>query len=203
MIITIGRQYGSGGRRLAQMLSEHFNIPLYDKDLINRVSEETGIAGEFFKKVDEKPTDSFFSMILNSFSYGSSCGCGDSVLSGNSLFCMQSKVIKNIAAEGDCIFVGRCADYILRDMECTLDIFLTSPLEVRSARIAERCGLTIEEAAALAEEKDRRRAEYYNYYTFTDWGVASTYDLCLDSSILGIEGTADFIIDFARKAGKI
>jgi cytidylate kinase len=88
-------------------------------------------------------------------------------------------------------------------MECTLDVFLTSPLEIRAARIAERSGLTIEEAAAMAEDKDRKRAEYYNYYTFTDWGVASTYDLCMDSSILGIEGTADFIIDFARKAGKL
>ena len=84
-----------------------------------------------------------------------------------------------------------------------MDVFLTSPIEVRAARIAERAGISIEEAAELAEEKDRKRAEYYNYYTFTDWGVASTYDLCLDSSILGIEGTADFIIEFARKAGKI
>ena len=124
MIITIGRQYGSGGRRLAQMLSKHYNIPLYDKDLINRVSEETGIAGEFFSKVDEKPTDSFFSMILNSFSYGSSCSCSDSMLSGNSLFCMQSEVIRKIAEEGDCIFVGRCADYILRDNADVLSIFV-------------------------------------------------------------------------------
>ena len=88
-------------------------------------------------------------------------------------------------------------------MECTLDVFLTSPLEIRAARLSERLGISQEEAERLAEEKDRKRAEYYNYYTFTDWGVASTYDLCIDSSILGIEGTADFIIDFAKKSGKL
>jgi cytidylate kinase len=88
-------------------------------------------------------------------------------------------------------------------MECTLDVFLTSPLEIRAARLSERLGISVEEAERLAEEKDRKRAEYYNYYTFSDWGVASTYDLCIDSSILGIEGTADFIIDFAEKSGKL
>ena len=107
------------------------------------------------------------------------------------------------AKEGDCIIVGRCSDYILRDMEGTLDVFLTSPAEVRAARVAERSGKTLEESARLVEEMDRKRAEYYNYYTFGDWGVAGTYDLCIDSSVLDIEGTADFIIDFATKAGLI
>ena len=88
-------------------------------------------------------------------------------------------------------------------MDCVLDVFLTSPAETRAARVAERMGMHIEKAAEMIEKKDKARAEYYNYYTFGDWGVASTYDLCLDSSILGIEGTAEFIIDFARKAGKI
>jgi cytidylate kinase len=88
-------------------------------------------------------------------------------------------------------------------MENTLNVFLTSPLEVRAARIAERSGVSLEEAEKIAEEKDRKRSDYYNYYTFGNWGHASTYDLCLDSSLLGIEGTADFIIDFARKAGKL
>ena len=99
--------------------------------------------------------------------------------------------------------MGRSADNILRDMECTLNVFLTSPLEVRAARISERSGISLEEAERLAEEKDKKREEYYNYYTFGNWGVASTYDLCLDSSKLEIEGSAEFIIDFARRAGKL
>jgi cytidylate kinase len=89
----------------------------------------------------------------------------------------------------------------LRDYDCTLDVFLTSPAEVRAERIAERLGISTEKAASIIESKDKSRAEYYNYYTFGDWGVASTYDLCIDSSILGYEATAEFIIEFARKAG--
>ena len=199
MIITIGRQYGSGGRRLAQMLSEHFNIPLYDKDLINRVSEETGIAGEFFKKVDEQPSDSFFSMFLNSFSYGNSCNCEDSVLSGNSLFCMQSKVIKNIAAEGDCIFVGRCADYILRDRDDVLSIFVTADLEDRIKRVAEYEGISEQSAKDVIEKADKSRAAYYNFYSEKRWGRGSSYDICLNSSKISLEQCMDIITQILNK----
>ena len=199
MIITIGRQYGSGGRRLAQMLSEHFNIPLYDKDLINRVSEETGIAGEFFKKVDEQPSDSFFSMFLNSFSYGNSCNCEDSVLSGNSLFCMQSKVIRNIAAEGDCIFVGRCADYILRDREDVLSIFITADLNDRVKRVAEYEGISEQSAKDVIEKADKSRAAYYNFYTEKRWGRGSSYDICLNSSKVSLEQCMDIITQILNK----
>ena len=193
MIITIGRQYGSGGRRLAKMLSEHFNIPLYDKDLINRVSEETGIAGEFFKKVDEQPSDSFFSMILNSLSYGNSCNCADPVLSGNSLFCMQSKVIRNIAAEGDCIFVGRCADYILRDREDVLSIFVTADLDDRVKRVAEYEVISEQSAKGVIEKADKTRAAYYDFYTEKKWGVAGSYDICLNSSKIGLENCKQIV----------
>ena len=200
MIITIGRQYGSGGRRLAQMLSEHYNIPLYDKDLINRVSEETGIAGEFFKKVDEKPTDSFFSMILNSFSYGSSCGCGDSVLSGNSLFCMQSKVIRQIASEGDCIFVGRCADYILRDREDVISIFITADFKDRVSRVAEYEGISEQQAKDVINKADKTRAAYYDFYTEKKWGVAGSYDICLNSSKIGLENCKQIVTQIIDKS---
>jgi len=124
-------------------------------------------------------------------------------MSDRGIFKMQSQTIKEIAEQGSAIIVGRCSDYILRDMEGTLDVFLTSPAEIRAARVAERSGKTLEESARLVEEMDRKRAEYYNYYTFGDWGVAGTYDLCIDSSVLDIEGTADFIINFATMAGLI
>ncbi len=199
MIITIGRQYGSGGRRLAKMLSEHYNIPLYDKDLINRVSEETGIAGEFFKKVDEQPSDSFFSMILNSFSYGSSCACDDSVLSGNSLFCMQSKVIRKIASEGDCIFVGRCADYILRDREDVITIFITADFKDRVSRVAEYEEISESAAKEVINKADKTRAAYYDFYTEKKWGVAETYDICINSSKIGLEKCFEMIINIIDK----
>lgn len=198
IIINIGRQFGGGGHGVAAALSRKLGIPVYDKELIIQAAQDSGFSAEFFEKSDEKKR--FFSLsaiFTNGFSET------ENYMSDRGIFKMQSETIRKIAEQGSAIIVGRCSDYILRDMEETLDVFLTSPLEVRAERIAERTGLTLEEAAEMAEEKDRKRAEYYNYYTFTDWGVASTYDLCIDSSILGIEGTADFIIDFARKAGKL
>ena len=198
IIIYIGRQFGGGGVAVALELGRKLGIPVYDKELIKKAAQDSGFSAEFFEESDEKKRFLSLSAIFsNRFSET------ENYMSDRGIFKMQSQTIMKIAEQGSAIIVGRCSDYILRDMECTLDVFLTSPLEVRAARIAERTGMSIEDAISLAEEKDRKRAEYYNYYTFTDWGVASTYDLCLDSSILGIEGTADFIIEFARKAGKI
>lgn len=198
IIINIGRQFGGGGVAVARELGRKLGIPVYDKELIKKAAQESGFSAEFFEESDEKKR--FFSLssiFANRFSET------ENYMSDRGIFKMQSQAIRTIAEQGSAIIVGRCSDYILRDMDFTLDVFLTSPLEVRAARISERTGLSLEEATALAEEKDKKREEYYNYYTFTDWGVASTYDLCLDSSILGIEGTADFIIDFARRSGKI
>lgn len=198
IIINIGRQFGGGGLGVAHELGKKLGIPVYDKELIKKAAQDSGFSKEVFEESDEKKRlFSLSSIFANGFSDT------ENYMSDRGLFKMQSHTIRAIAEQGSAIIVGRCSDYILRDMDFTLDVFLTSPLEVRAARLAERLGITVEEAERLAEEKDRKRAEYYNYYTFTDWGVASTYDLCIDSSILGIEGTADFIIDFAKKSGKI
>jgi cytidylate kinase len=198
IIINIGRQFGGGGLGVAYELGKKLGIPVYDKELIAKAAQDSGFSKGIFEESDEKKR--LFSL---SSIFASRFGDTENYMSDRGLFKMQSETIRKIAEQGSAIIVGRCSDYILRDMECTLDVFLTSPLEVRAARIAERSGLSLEEAEKLAEEKDKNRAEYYNYYTFTDWGVASTYDLCLDSSVLGIEGTADLIIEFARKAGKL
>lgn len=198
IIINIGRQFGGGGLGVAHELGKKLGIPVYDKELIKKAAQDSGFSKEVFEESDEKKR--FFSL---SSIFANGFSDTENYMSDRGLFKMQSQTIRAIAEQGSAIIVGRCSDYILRDMDFTLDVFLTSPLEVRAARLAERLGITVEEAERLAEEKDRKRAEYYNYYTFTDWGVASTYDLCIDSSILGIEGTADFIIDFAKKSGKI
>lgn len=198
IIINIGRQFGGGGRGVAYELGRKLNIPVYDKEIISQAAKDSGIGAEFFKERDEKREFFSFTEI-----FASGFGDTENYMSDMGIFKLQSQTIEKIAQEGSAIIVGRCADYILREDESTLNVFLTSPLEVRAERIAARQGMSLEEAMAKAQEKDRKRAEYYNYYTFGNWGVASTYDLCIDSSILGIEGTADFIIDFARKAGKL
>lgn len=199
IIITIGRQFGSGGKAVAEALGQKLGIPVYDSELITRAAQESGFSKEFFTKSDEKKR--LFN--LSSIFAGSFIGDTENYMSDKGLFKIQSDTILSIAEQGSAIIVGRCSDYILRDMGCTLDVFLTSPAEVRARRVAERTGVTQEKAMEVIAKMDRSREEYYNYYTFGNWGVASTYDLCLDSSLLGIEGTADHIIEFAKKAGKI
>lgn len=199
IIITIGRQFGSGGKCIADALGSRLGIPVYDNELILKAAQDSGFSAELFVRSDEKKR--FFS--LSSIFAGSYSTDTENYMSDKGLFKMQCETIRKIASQGSAIIVGRCSDYILRDMDGVLDVFITSPSEIRAERVAQRMGISIEKAAEIVEKKDKARAEYYNYYTFGEWGVASTYDLCIDSSILGMEGTADFIINFARKSGKL
>lgn len=196
IIITIGRQFGGGGLGVASELGKRLGIPVYDKELITKAAQDSGFSAEFFEQTDEKKR--IFSLATL---FTSAYGDTDNYMSDRGLFKLQSQTILKLAEQGSAVIVGRCSDYILREMDCVLDVFLTSPEEVRAGRIAERSGISIEEAMKLIEEKDSKRADYYNYYTFGNWGMAANYDLCIDSSILGIEGTADFIIGFAEKSG--
>lgn len=197
IIITIGRQFGCGGKRIAEALGSKLGIPVYDHELIVKAAQESGFSAEFFERSDEKKR--FFS--LTSIFTGSYNAETENYMSDKGLFNMQCETIKSIADQGSAIIVGRCSDYVLRDRENTLNVFLTSPLEDRVKRIAETEGLEIDKAEEYVEKQDRNREDYYNYYTFGNWGVASNYDLCIDSSIAGIEGTADIIIEFAKIAG--
>ena len=150
IIINIGRQFGGGGLGVAHELGRKLGIPVYDKELITKAAQDSGFSKAIFEESDEKKRlFSLSSIFANRF------GDTENYMSDRGRFKMQSETIRKIAQQGSAIIVGRCSDYILRDMECTLDVFLTSPLEVRAARIAERSGLTLEEAERLAEEKDR------------------------------------------------
>ena len=199
-IINIGRQFGSGGGFVAQAVGRKLGIPVYDNELISKAAEESGYSKSVFEGGEQRR--SLFSM--SSFFSSSRLGFGESggYVNDDMLFRIQSEVIRGIARKGDAIIVGRCADYILRDLDC-LDVFICAPMEFRIQRLVQNEGLDHEEAEALMRRKDRTREAYYNFYTFGAWGVASNYDLCIDSSILGIEGTADCIIDFGRRAGKV
>ncbi|MDD6623359.1 MAG: cytidylate kinase-like family protein [Bacteroidales bacterium] len=197
LIINVGRQFGSGGRLVALALGRKLGIPVYDQELIAKAAEQSGFSKELFANSDEKRNLlALSSFIVDVGRFGSV----DNYMSDNQLFVIQSNVIRSLADKGPAIFIGRCSDYILRDRKC-LDVFVTATDEVRIKRIAERMNITPEQADSLMRKKDRTRETYYNYYTFGNWGVASNYDLCVDSSVLGIEGTADMIIDFCRRAG--
>lgn len=197
IIINIGRQFGSGGKQVASEIGHILDIPVYDNELVVKAAEESGFSRELFDRSDERRRFLMLSNIFSSNRFGSTTG---NCINDNDLFRIQSEVIREIAAKGDAIFVGRAADYILRDMNC-LDVFISAPLENRIQRVSERLGISAEDAEILIDRKDKAREQYYNFMTFGNWGVASNYDLCIDSSILGIEGTAGFVIEFARKRG--
>ncbi len=198
IIINIGRQFGSGGKEVAEKIGSSLGIRVYDNELISKAAEESGFSRELLERSDEKR--SVFSLF--SFFGADRFGSTRNYMGDNELFKIQSDVIRGIAEKGPAIFVGRCSNYILRDKAC-LDAFVSAPLEARVKRVMERLDVDEDEAKTRIERQDRTRQTYYNFFTFGNWGAASDYDLCLDSSILGIEGTAELIIDFGRKAGLI
>ena len=198
--INIGRQLGSGGRLIGEKLAERLGIACYDKELILIASKESGLCREVFERADENtrfaPTNdlsSWFSSILGG-EYG-----GDNFLCNDSLFRIQSDVIRRLANEQSCIFVGRCADYILRDRPRCLNVFISADFDDRVKRVSEMYGTNEVKARELIARTDKRRAGYYNYYSNKAWGVAISYHLCVNSSTLGVDETMDYILSFARK----
>jgi cytidylate kinase len=196
-VITIGRQIGSGGLATASMLSEQIGVPMYDKNLLLEVSKESGLACEFFEKRDEKaakrPLGRFFG--LRSTMQGNDSFSAFNAISDEQLFKIQSEVMRNIVEKESCIIVGRCADYVLRDHPRRLSVFISASMEDRVARIVAGQGISESEARRLIEHGDRKRSNYYNYYTFKQWGDSSSYHLCLNSSKLG---TIDNVVKVIR-----
>ena len=197
ILITIGRQFGSGGKAVAHILGGKLGIPVYDHELIDEAAKKSGFSKDLFEESDEKRRPFSLSSIFSSNRYGH---FSDNFINDADLFRIQSETIRSLAEKGSAVFVGRASDFVLRDKD-SIDVFLTSPLEVRRHFVAAREGFTEEEAEDLILKREKEREAYYNYITFGNWGVASNYDLCIDSSILGFEGTADLIIEFARKRG--
>jgi cytidylate kinase len=200
-VINIGRQLGSGGKVIGEKLATRLGISFYDKELIHLASKESGLCKELFEKADEKPSQTimsgFFGARFSLYTDGTSpyTNC----LSNDALFKIQSDVIRKLASEKSCLFVGRCADYILRENPRCVNIFITASKEDRIKRLCEIEHLSKEEAEALISKTDKKRSEYYNYYSYKTWGAASTYHLCIDSSVLGIDETVLFIETFAKR----
>ena len=193
-IITIGRQYGSAGREIGYKVANDLGIKLYDKEMLDRAAKESGICQDLFETHDEKPTNSFlYSLVMDTYSLGYTSGSYTDMPINHKVFLAQFDAIKKIADEGPCILVGRCADYALEEYDNVLSIFIHADLDARIRRIARIYDLTDAKAKDLIQKTDKRRSSYYNYYSNKKWGAADSYDICLDSSLLGIEGTADAI----------
>lgn len=196
-IISIGRQLGSGGREIAKKLGERLNIPVYDKKLLEVAAKETGIDASIFENADEKESNPFMrgvfvlKGIMNSYPIGvGSC------MDGDRLFEMQSEVMRNIVANESCIIIGRCAEYVLRDHPHIHSIFITADMCDRIRRIMENDGVNEQKAKEIAEKGDKKRRAYHDYYANSGWGIAETYDLCINSSRVGIDGCVDIIQQF-------
>jgi cytidylate kinase len=185
-VITIGRQLGSGGKQIGTLLSQRLDIPCYDKELIQIASLESGLGKEFFERADEKTSFSLFGSYFG-FRSGYMGAMGGNYLRNENLFKIQSDVILSLAEKGSCIFVGRCADYILRHHPHCLKVFISADLPDRVARVCAGNALSEKDALALIDQTDRQRAGYYNYYSNKTWGMAATYDLCINSSVFGVE----------------
>lgn len=199
LIINVGRQIGSGGRIIAKMLADEFGCRFYDREILNLAAKESGFSEKFFEQNDEQKgfMKSHFHIHLpllgdNNFY--------DNNFSQESLYQFQSDAIREVARQNPrCVFVGRTADYVLRNNPDTVNIFITASMETRIANVCQRCGCSKEEARKVIENGESERAKYYNYYTAKTWGAAASYDLCIDAGILGPEKTKDLVAEFIRK----
>jgi len=197
-VITIGRQFGSGGRELGRVLSKKLGIPFFDKELLLDAARKAGMSAEFFERNDER-VPQFLSGIIP-FSFGVNpmpWYVGTTTISDDSLYHLQSEFIKELAANQSCIIVGRSADYVLREHPNLVSVFVSAPIRDCVRRILARHESATEaEAEQMAQKMNRLRANYYNFYTDRTWGDAAGYDLCIDSSKLPMEQIADIVIAY-------
>lgn len=198
ILITVGRQIGSGGLQVARLLAKELGVDVYDKNLLMMTAKESGIAPEILASKDEKPAGlgrfAKFLGIRSSVYADSQVYSDASTLSSDDLFALQSQVIRDVADKGSGIFVGRCADYVLRDYSHMMSVFITADEADRIARVMNRENLDESGARKFIADGERKRSDYYNYYTFKKWGSSASYDLCLNTSRFGMEQTAAYII---------
>ena len=206
-IITIGRQFGSAGREIGEKVAEYFGIPCYDKELLSRAAKESGYCEEMIESHDERPTNSFlYNLVMDTYSFGYNASSFVDMPISHKIFLAQFDTIKKMASENPCVIVGRCADYALSDVDNCINLFIYGNENMKVRRIMEKYDLTEGKAKDMINKKDKQRQSYYNYYSSKKWGRADSYDLCINSSLLGIDGTVKLIIqaveDFEEQRAK-
>ena len=191
-IITIGRQFGSGGKEVGIRVAKELGIPFYDKELLQEAAKKSGLCEKIFENFDERPKSLLYSIAMDSYMFSlPGSGAGESL--EQQVYLATYDTIRHIASQGPCVIIGRCADYALADDPNRLSLFIYAPMDVRIARVAKRQNLTPEKARQLILKTDKRRASYYEYYSAQRWGAVESYDFCLDSSALGLGGTVELI----------
>lgn len=202
-VITIARQFGSGGHEVGERIAEKLKLPFFDKELIAMAAKKSGFSEEVFADVDEKATSSLlYSMVMGSYAYGGRVAGINEMPINDKLFIIQSDIIKKAASEGPCVIIGRCADYILKDYENCLNVFIHADKAQRVERILEKNLSEKKKASDYITKKDKQRANYYNFYSNERWDDLFNYDLTIDTSRFSIADAVDLIIDAAQKLDK-
>lgn len=197
-IYTIGREFGSNGRFVGEELAKRLGIKMYDKELLQQAAKDSGFCEEIFENHDEKPTNSFlYSLVMDTYSAnGYTTASFLDMPLNHKVFLAQFETIKKIAERESCVILGRCADYALADFDDVINVFVKADMSYRIKSTAKRLNITETKAKDMVLKQDKQRASYYNYYTSKKWGDSKSYDLCLDSSKLGIDGCVDMILKF-------
>ena len=200
-IYTIGREFGSGGKEVGRKLAERLGVKLYDKELLQQAAKDSGFCEEIFENHDEKPTNSFlYSLVMDTYSVsGYSATPFLDMPLNHKVFLAQFETIKKLAETESCVIVGRCADYALSDNPDCINVFIHADLDNRIKNVSKNLNITENKARDIINKTDKQRASYYNYYTSKKWGDISSYDLCVNSSVLGIDGTVDLIKKFVEE----
>ena len=200
LIITIGRQYGSGGRMIGKKLAEKLGIPFYNREIIELAAKKSGMSEEAFEKVDETAASSLlYSIATGAYMFGNYVSPQVELPLNDKLFILQSEIIKSIAVKESCVIVGRCADYILKDRKDVLNVFIHADKEARKQRAIDVYGIAPNKVEGYLNKFDKKRSTYYNYYTGEKWGYSPNYHLCLDSGALGEEGCVHMIESFIKE----
>ncbi len=207
-IITIGRQFGSAGHEIGEKVAKYFNIPFCDKAILTRAAKDSGFCEEMIQNHDERPTNSFlYNLVMDTYSFGYNSSAFVDMPISHKVFLAQFDAIKAMAKEGPCVFVGRCADYALSEFDNVINIFIYADDDFKIKHLlATNPDLAGEnKARELYIRKDKQRQSYYNYYSSKKWGRADSYDLCINSAKLGIDGTVklitQYVEDFENRRG--
>ena len=194
-IVTISRQYGSGGRYIGEQLAKELRVPCYDQNLISMVAKESGFASDYIEEKGERITGSLLFNIASSLTYATNVLSGSGTSLQDEIYFIQNRIIKDLAEKGPCVIVGRCADYILRERQDCLHVFIHADEKSKLERAVKYFDIKEKDAPAALRKRDKARANHYKFYTDQDWGAASNYDLSLNSGLLGVEGCVKVIKD--------
>lgn len=198
-IITISRQFGSGGREIGKKIAEQLDIPFYDKELIEIAAKESGMDEELFVEDDERISKGFHLLGALGYSLGGPLSAMTELTLNDRLFIIQSEVIKSLAEKGSCVIVGRCADYVLQDRKDVLNVYIHANMKDRIERSIHSYEVDERDIERSVKKIDKRRANYYEYYTDRKWGRAENYDISINSSTFGIDGSVEIIKTLAKK----